>query len=177
VSRRFQIVLPDPVAADLEDVAARAGEPPSTLAAAMVRAALSDAASVSGRVSAFRRPTSRSDRRVSPHWLEPYAGDAEWRRQMWGAIAALHARYPRLLEAMKDGWWEDEADTEMLCALAVWRGELDDGAETVREELAFQRELSEYARALNQRSGGVSSAWEPGAPPAAWLGASRTPAP
>jgi hypothetical protein len=32
-----------------------------------------------------------------PRWLEPYGGDAEWRQQMWGAIVALHGRYPHHL--------------------------------------------------------------------------------
>jgi hypothetical protein len=55
-----------------------------------------------------------------------YGGDAEWRQQMWGAIVALHGRYPTQLEALKDKWWKDDSQTETLCALAVWRAELDD---------------------------------------------------
>jgi hypothetical protein len=34
-------------------------------------------------------------------WLEPYGGDTQWRRQMWGAIVALHGRYPEQLQARK----------------------------------------------------------------------------
>jgi hypothetical protein len=88
---------------------------------------------------------------------------------MWGAIVALHTRYPRLLEAVKDGWWRDDAHTETLCALAVWRQEIDDAGQNPREELAFQRELVEYSHTLRQQGGGVASAWKPGAPPTDWV--------
>ena len=89
---------------------------------------------------------------------------------MWGAIVALHGRYPRLLEALKEGWWRDEVHTEILCALAVWRGEIDDAGENPREELAFHRQLADYAQTLRQQGGGVSKAWKPGAPPPEWVG-------
>jgi hypothetical protein len=35
-------------------------------------------------------------------WLEPYGGDKQWRREMWGEIVALHGRYPEQLQALKD---------------------------------------------------------------------------
>jgi hypothetical protein len=38
---------------------------------------------------------------------------------MWGSIVALHGRYPRALEHLKEGWWEDAAHVETLCALVV----------------------------------------------------------
>jgi len=88
---------------------------------------------------------------------------------MWGAIVALHGRYPRHLEALKDEWWTDDAHTETLCALAVWRGEIDDAGEDPREELAFKARLADYAHALRQQGGGVTRAWKPGAPPTEWL--------
>lgn len=88
---------------------------------------------------------------------------------MWGAVVALHARYPRLLETVKDGWWYDDAHTEVLCALAVWRQEIDDAADSPREELAFHRELAEYSLTLRQQAGGVAKSWKPGAPPTDWL--------
>jgi hypothetical protein len=115
------------------------------------------------------QPPGPSQRGERPAWFEPYADAARWRREMWGAIVGLHARYPRFLEAMKDGWWTDEAHTEVLCALAVWRAQIDEGGESPREELAFHRELSIYAEALREQGGGVRERWVPGAPPTEWL--------
>jgi hypothetical protein len=95
---------------------------------------------------------------------------------MWGAIVGLHGRYPRHLEHLHTGWWRDEAHTETLCALAIWRAEIDEAGEDPREELALQHQLAEYARTLRQQGGGVEMTWQPGASPEAWshaLGASR----
>lgn len=172
MSRRFQIVLPDPAAEQLSDLAAGSREPPSTVAARLVREALARAAS-DGEVRALRAPLERGagTEPVRPRWFEPLGGDRAWRREMWGAIVALRERYPRLLEALKDGWWSDEALTEMLCALVVWRAEIDDAAESPREELAFHRELGDFAQLLREQGGGVEKAWAPGAPPPAWLSA------
>ena len=103
-------------------------------------------------------------------WLEPYGGDAAWRAEMWGQIVALHGRYPHILAYLKDEWWADEAHIETLCALAVWRSELDDGGVDPREELAFHAQLTDYSQALRQEGGGVSKAWKPGAPPQGWAG-------
>ena len=58
MSRRFQIVLPDPAAEQLSDLAAGSREPPSTVAARLVRAALARAAS-DGEVRALRAPLER----------------------------------------------------------------------------------------------------------------------
>ena len=101
-------------------------------------------------------------------WLEPYGGDSEWRQQMWGAVVALHGRYSTQLEALKDKWWTDESQTETLCALAVWRAELDDTGQDLRDELAFQNQLADYAQLLRQLGGCVTKAWKPDAPPAEW---------
>ncbi len=89
---------------------------------------------------------------------------------MWTAIVELHGRYPRQLEALQERWWLDEAHTETLCALAVWRGEIDDAGDDPREELAFQSHLAHYAAVLRNQGGGVESAWVPGAPPSDWVG-------
>ncbi len=172
MSRRFQVVLSDPVATQLRELAEGTGEPPSTVAAQIVRSGVSEAAR-DGKVRPLRAAPTLSTVRdpERPRWFEPYGGDPGWRRQMWGAIVALYGRYPRLLEALKDGWWNDEVHTEILCALAVWRGEIDDAGENPREELAFHRELADYAHALRQQGGGVAKAWTPGAPPSEWLAA------
>jgi hypothetical protein len=173
MSQRLQIVLPDPVAAQLRELASGAGEPVATLAGHMVRGGLALAAK-DGNVSALRpapvsvgRPDSRA------RWLEPYGGDQAWRGEMWGQVVALHGRYPRRLEHLKDGWWNDDAHTETLCALAIWRAEIDDAGEDPREELAFQAQLVEYAHTLRQQGGGVTKTWRPGAPPPAWSAGHR----
>jgi hypothetical protein len=168
MSQRLQIVLPDPVAAQLRELAAGAGEPLATLAGQMVRGGVAHAAN-DGKVRALKPPpvsVGRPDSRAP--WLEPYGGDPAWRQEMWGAIVALHGRYPRCLEHLKDGWWNDDAHTETLCALAVWRAEIDDAGQDPREELAFQAQLADYAQTLRQQGGGVAKTWRPGAPPQEW---------
>jgi hypothetical protein len=169
MSQRLQIVLPDPVALQLHELAAGADTPPSTLAGQIVRNGVALAAK-DGRVRPLRPAPvllggTGSER--AP-WLEPYGGDGEWRRQMWGLLVALHGRYPRHLETLKEKWWTDESQTETLCALAVWRAELDDAGVDPREELAFQNQLADFAHVLRRQGGGVTKAWKPGAPPAEW---------
>jgi hypothetical protein len=171
MSHKYQVVLPDPVATQLDELAAAAGERPSTLAGQLVRNGLAEAVK-DGKVRALRQSpvtvASKSGERA--RWLEPWGGDARWRADMWGQIVALHGRYPKALARLRDGWWKDEAHTETLCALAVWRAELDDAGVDPREELAFHAQLGDYARTLSQESGGSTKAWKPGAPPAEWAG-------
>lgn len=172
MSHRLQVVLPDPVARQLHELAAGAGEPPSTIAGRFVRSGIAEAAR-DGKVRPLRPAPILLARKAGERarWLEPYGGDSVWRQQMWGAIVALHGRYPRHLEALKDGWWTHEAHTETLSALAVWRAEIDDAGEDPREELAFQSRLADYADTLAREGGGVTRAWKPGAPPPQWAGA------
>ena len=87
-----------------------------------------------------------------------------------GSIVALHGRYPRHLEHLKDGWWEDEATAETVCALAVWRAEIDQHGRDPREELAFHHQLADIADRLRQQGGGIENRWTPGAPPERWDG-------
>lgn len=171
MSRKVQVVLPDPVATQLQELAGAAGEPLSTLAAQLIRHGVAQAAK-DGKVRPLRQPPvivggKGGDR---ARWLEPYGGDTAWRAEMWGQIVALHGRYPHILAYLKDEWWADEAHIETLCALAVWRSELDDGGVDPREELAFHAQLTDYSQALRQEGGGVSKAWKPGAPPQGWAG-------
>jgi hypothetical protein len=170
MSKRLQIVLPDPVAAQLRELAAGAGEPPATVAGQMVRTGVTVAAR-DGKVRALR-PAAVSVGNLDgrARWFEPYRGDPMWREEMWGLLVALHGRYPRHLEHLKDGWWTDEAQTETLCALATWRAEIDDHGRDPREELAFHQHLADYAHTLRQQGGGVADTWQPGAPPPGWSG-------
>lgn len=169
MSRRVQVVVADPLAAQLDELADLAGEPMSTVAAHLVRDGLSNAAS---EVQVRRSTTSSSSTKQRSTdrapWLEPYGGDRAWRQDMWGSIVALYGRYPRLLEPLNDGWWSDEAHTEVLCALAVWRSRLDDVGTDPREEIVFHNQLAEYSRILREGGAGVARAWIPGPPPPEW---------
>lgn len=169
MSQRLQIVLPDPAAEQLHDLAAASDRPASTLAAQMVQRELTVAAetgTVRPARAAQQRARGGSGKRAA--WLEPYGGSATWRAHTWGAIAALHARYPRALAPLKDGWWTDESHLETLCALAAWRAEIDDTGQDPREELAFQTQLTDYAHSLRSEGGGVTRTWTPAAPPDEW---------
>jgi hypothetical protein len=168
MSQRLQIVLPGPVATQLHELAASAGEPLATLAGQILRNGVAQAAET-GKVRALKPTTNRAGKTGErPRWLEPYGGDPAWRQETWGAIVALHGRYPRQLEHLKEGWWTDEAQTETLCALATWRAEIDNNGQDPRVELAFHQQLADYAHTLRQQGGGVSDAWQPGAPPVGW---------
>jgi hypothetical protein len=107
------------------------------------------------------------DRRAP--WIEPFYDQQGWRTQMWGSIVALYGRYPRALQHLKDGWWEDASHVETLCALVVWRDWINQEADDPRHELAFQAQLADYERELRQEGGGVTQVWEPGAPPDEWV--------
>jgi len=169
MSRHLKIVLPEPVAAQLTELAHDTGQPTATLASQMLQGAIAQAASDGGvRPPRTARAVSAGKHLERARWLEPYGGSASWRAETWGAIVALHGRYPRALGNLKDGWWTDEAHTETLCALATWRTEIDDTGQDPREELAFHAQLADYAHVLRGEGGGVTRAWQPGAPPADW---------
>jgi hypothetical protein len=152
MSQRIQVVLPDPAAHQLRELAAGADTPHSTLAAQLIQNEIARAVK-NGHVRPLRSAPvlvagNSGDR---PPWLEPYGGDPEWRQQMWGAIVALRGRYPEQLETLKDEWWTDESTTETLAALTVWRAELDETRQDPRDELAFQTQLNDYTQLLRQR--------------------------
>lgn len=172
MSQRFQIVLTDPAAQRLRDLAVFTGQPPSTLAANLIGQGLDRTAEHHGAPAATHAATpvpSEHQAAGRPSWLEPYGGETAWRTETWTEIVALHGRYPRHLAHLKDGWWNDDSHTETLCALAAWRAKLDDEGEDPREELAFQAQLADYAQTLRGEGGGVSKAWQPDAPPLEWL--------
>ncbi|HEX4483690.1 MAG TPA: hypothetical protein VH081_07875 [Solirubrobacteraceae bacterium] len=170
MSHKYQVTLSDPAAEQLEQLAAGAAEPPTTLAGHFIRGELARAAS-EGKVRPPRQRTPATGALPAggrARWLEPYGGDQDWRAQMWGQLVALHGRYPKALSWLQEGWWEEETLLETLCALAVWRAELDDSGVDAREELAFQLQLRELSHVLREAGGGVSRAWKPGAMPDSW---------
>jgi hypothetical protein len=170
VSHRIQIVLPDPATAALRQRAQGEGTPPSTLAGRLLLEALRQDAPAPARQVMRRAQPAPGSSALRPGWLEPYGASEKWRAETWGAIVALHARYPRALDALKDHWWDDQAQLETLCALSAWRAEIDAQAQDPRDELHFQAQLADYARQLRAESRGVAAAWVPGAPPPDWSG-------
>jgi CopG antitoxin of type II toxin-antitoxin system len=161
MSSRIKITLPEQIAEQLEELAAAEGEPVARVTARLVRERLSRPTVGDPRVLSIESP-------MRPPWLEPYGGSREWRQRMWGAIVALHGHYPDELRGLKQGWWEDTAQVETLCALVAWRDALDDTGSDPREELDFQLNIAEFGRRLAQEGGGVTKAWTPGAPPDEW---------
>jgi hypothetical protein len=158
MSHKLQIVLPDPVLQQLHELAANAGERPATIAGQLMRNVIALAAE-EGKVRPLKPTQSVLVGRQGTGralWLEPYGGAKDWRTEMWGRIVALHGRYPKALSALKDGWWTDDAQTETLCGLAIWRAELDDAGIDPRDELAFQTQLSDYSHTLDKEGGGVT---------------------
>jgi hypothetical protein len=169
MSQRIQVVLADPIAAHLRDLAASDDIPTSTLGAQFVGHEIARAIKAGKNRPLQPAPlVVGSDSGERAAWLEPYGGDPGWRRQMWGALVALCGRYRTQLEALQDGWWKDNAQTEILCALAVWRAELDETIDDPRDELAFQAQLADHAQQLKQKGGGVTKSWTPGLPPSEW---------
>jgi hypothetical protein len=165
----MKITLPNPRVAQLEALAEERGEPVARVAARMIEAALAGGEPHQGRVSTpERRLPARTAPDQRPPWLEPYGGDREWRVLIWAAIVALHGRYSHALAFLKEGWWEDAAHLETLCALVVWRDWIDDYGDDPRYELAFHAQLEDFGRGLRQEGGGISSTWKPGAPPDGW---------
>ena len=169
MSQRLQIVLPDPLVAQLQQLSAGAGEPPSTVAGQLVRTGIALAAE-DGKVRTPKPAPILVDHPGTERapWLEPYGGDLDWRTQTWGAIVALHGRYPKALGGLQEEWWTDDSQTETLSALATWRAEIDDTGQDPREELAFQNQLADYSQTLQRQGGGVTKAWTPGPPPPQW---------
>ena len=168
MSQRLQIVLADPIAERLRALARAAGEPPATLAAKLLRIQISGS-STSGRAATSPQESPAAPQSERPVWLEPYGGDPEWRRETWGAIVALHARYPRQLEHLNDDWYQHEAQVEQLSALAAWRAEIDEYGRDPREELSLHAQLEHYRDTLRSQAGGVTRAWIPGPPPSDWV--------
>ncbi len=173
MTHRIKITLPESTIGELRSAAAAGGEPMARLAARLI----SDGLAASGGEPKLDPLPHRADPDTSseqPHhgrrarWIEPFDDKQEWRREMWGAIVELHARYPRELGHLKDGWWDHTAHVETLCALTVWRDWIDQVADDPREEFIFHAQLEDYGRTLRQEGGGVSAVWQPDAPPTGW---------
>jgi hypothetical protein len=162
MTRTIKIVLPEPAGTRLDEVAQATGEAVATVAARLVKEQLADPQ------PSDRSRQPRGQRAAAPAWLEPHNDIAGWRASTWGAIVALHLRYPQQLAGVQDGWWEHPAQRETLAALAAWRAEVDYHGDDPRDELLFHAQLNDYAEALRNQARGVAKAWQPGAPPSEW---------
>jgi hypothetical protein len=170
MSRKFSIVLPDPADQHLRELAAATDQAFASLASQMVQNEVA-AAAENGHVRPQRQAPAivRHKGEQRAPWLEPYGGDPNWRNTMWVAVVALHGRYPRHLQYLKDQWWTDDATTEALCALAAWRQEIDDTGQDPRDELTFHHQLTDYSDTLRKQGSGITEAWKPATAPDAWL--------
>jgi hypothetical protein len=151
--KRLMIRLPDPAHAALEQRALQAGEPLASTAAGLLRTVLvdGDETKPARRVRSPRPgPRSRSAGAApGAPWIAS-DDDPDWHRNTWGAIVALHKRYPRALAKLKHDWHEHPDRAETLAALAVWRANIDAAGEDPREELAFHNALQQLSRILDQ---------------------------
>jgi hypothetical protein len=84
-----------------------------------------------------------------------------------GARSSHCAAASRELLALKDHWWNDDAHTETLCALATWRSELKEASVDPREELAFRTALRLRTRTPPRRRLRTKT-WTLGAQPDEW---------
>ena len=171
VSRKYQVTLSDPVGR-----AARAARRRRRRTADDARRSLRPKRSRARRrrrQGAPAAPGHSGGRRAAGRRARALASSPT-AAMLAGALrcgAARRAAWP-LLEGPRPGCrrtgGEEETLLETLCALAVWRAELDDAGVDAREELAFQLQLRELSHVLRAAGGGVSRAWKPGAMPDSW---------
>ena len=153
--RRLSIRLPDPAYETLAERAQVGGEPLASTASGLLRTVLEDPDTKPAKRPRALRPESRTrppSHAGGPPWL-PSEQDPNWADQMWSAVLALHARYPRALAKLEHDWYEHSERAETLAALAIWRASIDAAAEDPREELAFQNALQQLASTLDQTPG------------------------
>jgi hypothetical protein len=122
---------------------------------------VANGATANSKQTGARSPAS------GPPWL-PSEDAPAWAENTWGAITALHRRYPRALAKLEHDWYEHPDRTETLAALATWRASIDAAAEDPREELAFQNAIQQLARMLDQAVG-IGRPFNPNTPmPPEW---------
>ena len=168
MSYRIQVTIADDVADELDRCAEMAGQPASRIAATLITLALT-----SHTNTARHDPTparSRGAERAAtrpPSWIEPIAPDERraWRSELWAAVLALCARYPKELQQLEASWWRNRARTEQLGALDAWRLAIDQTASDPREELAFHDQLADLRYVLEH----TPDTFTPGPPPHEWL--------
>ena len=89
---------------------------------------------------------------------------------MWGAVVALHGRYPRQLQDVKTGWWTDDSQYDTPCALAVWRAEIDEAGRDPAKSSPFNVSSIATPRRSETTAAASPRRGNPGAPPEEWTG-------
>jgi hypothetical protein len=178
--RRLSVRLPDPAHERLEGHARHAGLPIARAATALLCGALESDSLRAGTSAAGNlhrpvgKPAAQSSRALKqpprpanppnaagPPWL-PSDTDPNWAANTWGAILALHRRYPDSLAKLEHDWHEQPERVEVLAALATWRASIDAAAEDPREELSFHNAMQQLAQTL-ERSVGLNRTFDPSA--------------
>jgi len=178
MTQRVNLSLDEDAAAALQAAAAQRDVRPTTLAGQLIRSALLGGPSATPGELAL--PTPASDTTASsaagaagtagPGPTVPPAADSEraewlqldrgraWRDAVWQAAEQLRRDYPDLADLAKDGWHRDRFTRDGLLALAVWRADLDVGAQVdPRLELQFLAGLRDFKRMLEERGGHVGA--------------------
>jgi hypothetical protein len=170
VSYRLQVTVADDVADELESRAQTAGQPASRVAAMLINLALTNHAQTRAAMAAHS-PATISTRPTRPSWLEPHdpAERRFWRRELWLAVLALCARYPRALDRLVAEWWRRTSRIEHLAALEAWLLQIDRSGQDPREELAFQAQLADLHHTLERTPGIGANTFDHGLPPNEWL--------
>ena len=167
---RLQVTVADDIANELQRRAQTAGQPASRVAATLIHLALNTDASLARDRAPARSVSASHDAAQPPSWIEPIAVAERraWRSELWAAVLALCARYPKELQRLEASWWRNRARTEQLAALDAWRLEIDQTGSDPREELAFHHQLADLRYVLEHLPGGADT-FESGPPPHEWL--------
>lgn len=167
---RIAVTLDEHARSQLAKRAEAAGEPVARTAARLIQdGLLSTHAARPDRPGAKQRADD-GGKAEAPSWLEPQSSQERWRRELWSAVCALAARYPRTFRALSAEWWRDRALIEVLGALAAWRAQLDSGeGADPRAELLFHDRLELLQRSLTEGSDPTGPRFSRGPPPLEWV--------
>jgi hypothetical protein len=123
VGYRLQVTVADDIADELRRRAQTAGQPASRVAATLINLALNTDARLARDRAPARSVSASHDAAQPPSWIEPIAVAERraWRSELWAAVLALCARYPKELQRLEASWWRNRARTEHLAALDAWR--------------------------------------------------------
>jgi hypothetical protein len=91
MSRRIKMTLPDPLVAQLEELAEERGEPIARIAAQFVCTEIEKriGEQTGQTIMPFAGPVTDPDLDRRAPWIEPFYDQQEWRTQIWGSIVAL----------------------------------------------------------------------------------------
>lgn len=171
---RVSLTLDDQTAAALKAAAAQRGTRPTTLASAILGAAICgtptmpDLTPAPAPASADPSSTEAAPPGERAAWLELDRG-AKWRSTAWTAVMDLCRDYPDLGDLVKPGWTDDRFTRDGAIALTVWRQQLDTGKRAdPRLEHQWLTALRDFKQMLGARAGHVGAPTRPQTPPDGW---------